>query len=270
MAATGDDLKMAELLPRPGLGTVLLRLTLAMAGVALLAQATVVAKARPQDLIVGAGGMADILRRSVPPDLQNWRPALAGVLETFDIALLGTCVAVALSLPLAVLAAENVTPSRPPYLAARGVIAVTRAVPDLVWALLFVTAVGLGPFPGVLALSVHSIGMLGRLFAETIEDIDMGPVHALTITGASPVQIVTHAIFPGLLTSLIGISLFRLDENVRSSLVLGFVGAGGIGFLILTAMNLFQYRQVATLLILTYLLVIVVERVSTTIRGRIR
>ena len=123
---------------------------------------------------------------------------------------------------------------------------------------------------GVLALSVHSIGMLGRLFAETIEDIDMGPVHALTITGANPVQIVTHAIFPGLLPSLIGISLYRLDENVRSSTVLGFVGAGGIGFLILTAMNLFQYRQVATLLILMYVLVMIVERLSAAIRNRIR
>jgi phosphonate transport system permease protein len=122
----------------------------------------------------------------------------------------------------------------------------------------------------VLALAVHSIGMLGRLFAETIEDIEMGPVQALTLTGASRAQIVSHAIVPSLLPSLTGISLFRLDENVRSSLVLGFVGAGGIGFLILTSMNLFQYRQVATLLILTYVLVVLVERLSSTIRGRIR
>ena len=149
-------------------------------------------------------------------------------------------------------------------------IAVTRAVPDLIWALLFVTAVGLGPFAGVLALSVHSIGMLGRLFAETIEDIDMGPVQALSITGANPLQIVSQAIFPGLLPSLIGISLYRLDENVRSSLVLGFVGAGGIGFLILTAINLFQYRQVSTLLILMFVLVTVVERLAAYVRTRIR
>jgi len=267
---TATPIASEELLPRLSPRNVLIRVGLAMGAVAVLGQATVVAKARPQDLITGAYGMADILRRSFPPDLRNLQPDLGGVLETFDIALLGTVVAVVLSVPLAVLAAENVTPSRPLYLAARGVIAVTRAVPDLVWALLFVTAVGLGPFPGVLALSVHSIGMLGRLFAETIEDIDMGPVQALTITGASPVQVVTHAIVPGLLPSLIGISLFRLDENVRSSLVLGFVGAGGIGFLILTAMNLFQYRQVATLLILMYALVLVVERVASTIRARIR
>jgi phosphonate transport system permease protein len=245
LAPAADDLALKGVVPRPNMQSVLLRLTLAMAGAALLGQAAVVAKVQPQELLAGAHGMADILRRAVPPDVQHLQPALAGVLETFDIALLGTCAAVLLSLPLAVCAAENVIPSRGLYLAARGVIAVTRAVPDVVWALLFVTAVGLGPFPGVLALSVHSIGMLGRLFTETIEDIDMGPIEALSITGANPVQIVTHAIFPGLLPSLVGISLYRLDENVRSSLVLGFVGAGGIGFLILTAMNLFQYRQLA-------------------------
>ena len=122
----------------------------------------------------------------------------------------------------------------------------------------------------MLALSVHSVGMLGRLFAESIEDMDMGPVDALRITGANPFQIVSHAILPGLLPSLIGIGLYRLDENVRSSLVLGFVGAGGIGFLILTSMNLFQYRQVATLLILTYILVMTVERLSALVRSRIR
>jgi len=112
--------------------------------------------------------------------------------------------------------------------------------------------------------------MLGRLFAETIEDIDMGPVHALSITGANAMQIVSQAIFPGLLPSLIGISLYRLDENVRSSLALGFVGAGGIGFLILTSINLFQYRQVSTLLIMIFVLVTVVERLAAYVRTRIR
>ena len=248
----------------------LLRLTALVAGAAVVGQALVVARARPRDLVTGATGMADILRRSVPPDTQILPRALGAALETVDIALLGTFVAVLLSVPLAVFAAENVAPSRPFYMAARGVIAVTRAVPDLIWALLFVTAVGLGPFAGVLALSVHSIGMLGRLFAETIEDIDMGPVQALSITGANPLQIVSQAIFPGLLPSLIGISLYRLDENVRSSLVLGFVGAGGIGFLILTAINLFQYRQVSTLLIIMFVLVTVVERLAAYVRTRIR
>lgn len=265
-----ETTKLVGVLPRRSLATTLARLTGLMLGVAVLGQAVAVARVQPGELITGASGMADILRRSIPPDFQHLQPALAGALETVDIALLGTIVAVIVSVPLAVLAAENVTPSRGLYLAARGIIGVTRAVPDLVWALIFVTAVGLGPFPGVLALSVHSIGMLGRLFAESIEDIDMGPIEALTITGAHPVQIVSHAIVPGLLPALVGITLYRFDENVRSSLVLGFVGAGGIGFLMLTAMNLFQYRQVATLLILTYVLVIGVERISALIRARIR
>jgi phosphonate transport system permease protein len=262
--------RTAAAVPRASLGSVLIRLTAAMIGAAIVGQALVVAKVKPQDLVTGVGGMADILRRSFPPDITHLQAAMGAVVETIDIALLGTAVALIFSLPLAICAASNVTPSRTLYLAARGAIAVSRAVPDLVWALLFVTAVGLGPFPGVLALSVHSVGMLGRLFAENIEDIDMGPVDALSITGANRAQIVTHAILPGLWPSLIGVSLFRLDENVRSSLVLGFVGAGGIGFLILTSMNLFQYRQVATLLIVTYLLVISVERVSAFIRARIR
>jgi phosphonate transport system permease protein len=142
-------------------------------------------------------------------------------------------------------------------------------VPDLVWALLFVTAVGLGPFPGALAVSVHSIGMLGRLFAEVVEDMDMGTVEALTMSGASRLQVFSHAVVPSVLPSLLGIALYRLDENIRASLVLGFVGAGGLGFQLLTAMNLFQYRTVSLLLIVTFAIVILTERLSATLRARI-
>ena len=142
-------------------------------------------------------------------------------------------------------------------------------MPDLVWALFFVTAVGLGPFPGGLALAVHSIGMLGRLFAETIEHMDMAPIDALSLTGARRVQIFTHGIIPSVLPSLLGISLYRLDENIRSSLVLGFVGAGGIGFQLLTAMNLFQYREVSLLLIVIFVIVVAVERLSALLRQKL-
>lgn len=124
------DRYRADVLRPASIRQTFIRLALLIGGVALIGQAAVIAKARPQDLVTGPCGMADILRRSFPPDVQNLRPALGGAIETFDIALLGTCVAIVLSLPLAVLAAENVTPSRPLYLGARGVIAVTRAVPD--------------------------------------------------------------------------------------------------------------------------------------------
>jgi phosphonate transport system permease protein len=111
--------------------------------------------------------------------------------------------------------------------------------------------------------------MLGRLFAETIEDMDMGPVEALTMTGAGRLAVFSHAVVPSVLPSLLGIALYRLDENIRSSLVLGFVGAGGIGFELLTAMNLFQYRTVAMLLIVTFVIVVTIERISAALRQRI-
>jgi phosphonate transport system permease protein len=235
--------------------------------VALFAQAWIVVQARPQDLVTGAHGMADIISRALPPAFDQFKPTLLPVLETVDLAIFGTVFGVVLAFPLAILAARNLTPAKPLYYAARAVIGVTRAVPDLVWALLFVTAVGLGPFPGALALAVHSVGMLGRLFAEVIEDMDMGPVEALTLTGASRMQVFTHAVVPGVLPSLLGIALYRFDENLRSSLVLGFVGAGGIGFLLLTAMNLFQYQTVAFLLIVTFALVACAERISAYLRS---
>jgi len=246
-----------------------LRLVLALALVAIAVQAAIVVRARPQDLITGAYGMADIVRRAMPPDFAKidmvWWPAL----ETIDLAIFGTLGGVIMAMPLAILAAVNVTPSRWLYSAARGTIGFARAVPDLVWALLFVTAVGLGPFPGALALSVHSIGMLGRLFAETIEHMDMAPIDALTLTGARRVQVFSHGIIPSILPSLLGIALYRFDENIRSSLVLGFVGAGGIGFELLSAMSLFQYQLVSLLLIVTFVMVFAAERLSALLRARL-
>jgi len=235
----------------------------------IIVQSLIVVQARPQDLITGIHGMADIIRRATPPDFSQIDTMFWPALETIDIAIFGTIAGVIMALPLAVLAAANVTPSRPLYYVARGVIGFTRAVPDLVWALFFVTAVGLGPFPGGLALAVHSIGMLGRLFAETIEHMDMAPIDALALTGARRLQIFTHGVVPSVLPSLLGISLYRLDENIRASLVLGFVGAGGIGFQLLTAMNLFQYRTVSLLLILTFVIVLSAERLSAALRAKL-
>ena len=249
--------------------TLALRLVLVLALLAILVQAAIVVRARPQDLVTGIYGMADIIRRATPPDFSKidtvWWPAL----ETIDLGIFGTVGGVIMALPLAVLAAANVTPSRFLYYVARGLIGFARAVPDLVWALLFVTAVGLGPFPGALALSVHSIGMLGRLFAETIEHMDMAPIDALTLTGARRVQVFTHGVIPSILPSLLGIALYRLDENIRSSLVLGFVGAGGIGFELMSAMSLFQYQLVSLLLIVTFVIVLTAERLSALLRARL-
>ena len=253
----------------PGALILALRIVVLLALVLIVVQSAIIVHARPQDLVTGAYGMADIIRRATPPDFSKlnlvWWPAL----ETIDIAIFGTLGGVAMAVPLAILAAVNVTPSRYLYYAARGMIGFARAVPDLVWALLFVTAVGLGPFPGALALSVHSVGMLGRLFAETIEHIDMAPIDALTLTGARRMQVFSHGVIPSILPSLLGITLYRLDENIRSSLVLGFVGAGGIGFELLSAMSLFQYQLVSLYLIVIFVIVITAERLSALIRARL-
>jgi phosphonate transport system permease protein len=245
------------------------RCVLLLLAIAVVVQAFIVVEARPQDLITGVHGMADLIWRAIPPDFSKLPDAVWPTLQTVDIALFGTLVGIVIAVPLALLAAANVTPSRFAYYAARAVIGFTRAVPDLVWALLFVTAVGLGPFPGGLALGVHSVGMLGRLFAETIEQMDMAPIQALELTGARRIQVFSHGIIPTILPSLLGISLYRLDENIRSSLVLGFVGAGGIGFQLLTAMNLFQYQEVSLLLIIIFAIVLAAERMSAELRARL-
>lgn len=225
---------------------------------------------RLDQLAAGSRGMADILDRSWPPRLDlDWPNIGLRVVETLAIAFTGTTISLVLAFPLAILAARTITPHPLAYAAARSVIAVTRAIPGIVWALFFVAAVGLGPFAGVLAVSVHSIGMLGRLIAESIEDGDRLPQDALTATGATRLQVVSQAVIPGVAPTVLGISLYRLDENVRDSIILGVVGAGGLGFEIYTALNLFQYKTAATLLLITLALVLVVERVSAFVRKRV-
>lgn len=252
-----------------GAVAVALRVLGVLAVLLVIVQALVVVQARPQDLITGYLGMLDFIRRAMPPDVsridETWWPAL----ESIDIGLFGTLAGVIMAVPLAVLAAANVTPARVLYYLSRGVIGFTRSVHELVWALLFVTAVGLGPFPGALALAVHSVGMLGRLFAETIEHMDMAPIEALSLTGASRLQVFTHGVVPTVMPSLLGISLYRLDENIRASLVLGFVGAGGIGFQLFTAMSLFDYQKVSLLLIVVFVIVVGAERLSAVLRRKL-
>jgi phosphonate transport system permease protein len=249
--------------------TMAVRFAVVAAVLLVMAQAIYVVKARPGDLITGVHGMADLISRATPPNVGAFPQELWPALETIDIALFGTFFAVFFALPLAWLAAGNTTPSRLVYYVARGFIAICRAVPDLVWALLFVTAVGLGPFAGALALVVHSVGMLGRLLAEVIEDMDMGPMEALSTTGAGRLTVFTHAVVPSVLPSLLGIALYRLDDNIRSSLVLGFVGAGGIGFELLSDMSLFDYKTVSLLLIMTFAIVMGAERCSAALRKRV-
>jgi phosphonate transport system permease protein len=236
---------------------------------AVLTQAWVVVGVHPEQVLAGFAGIVDILRRGVPPDGGVLRQSLGDALVTLDVAIIGTAAAVPVSLLLAFLAANNQTPGRAFYGAARGIVAVCRVIPDIIWGLLFVAAVGLGPFAATLGLAVHSVGILGRLYGEAIEDMQMAPIDALTAMGATRVQVASHAVLPSVLPTLTGLTLYRMDTNVRSSLVLGFVGGGGLGLGIETALNLFQYQRLLTYLLVMGLLVGAVEVVAVVLRRRI-
>ena len=137
------------------------------------------------------------------------------------------------------------------------------------FALVFVTAVGLGPFPGVLALVFHNVGVMGKLWSEAIETIDEGPVDALRVAGARRPQVVAHAVMPAVAPQFVGLLLYRFDVNVRASLVLGLVGAGGIGFLINQSIKLFQFDVMLTQILIVLVMVVVVDNVSALLRRRV-
>lgn len=252
----------------------ILRVLALVVTLAVLAQAVVVAQVDPFALVRGLGGLIALVRDGVPPDPSILPEAGTAVLQTLDIALVATVASAVLALPLAAAStrgrATSLAVGR--YLAApvRAGATFLRAIPDLVWALIFVAAVGLGPFAGVLALTVHSVGMLVRLFAETIEEMDTGPVDALVVAGANRAQVFSHAVLPELAPNLGALVLYRLEQNVRSSLVLGFVGAGGIGFQILSTMEEFQYRRASMLLLVLFAVVALCELASARLRRAVR
>jgi phosphonate transport system permease protein len=217
-------------------------------------------------LVEGLPNMFRLIGEMFPPSLARIQAVGGAMLETFQMAFAGTVIGVILSVPLAILAARSLTPHPVFYYAARWLIALFRTVPDLVWALFFVVTVGLGPFAGMLTLVVDAIGFCGRFFAEAMEETDKGPQEALTALGAGRSEVVFSAVLPAALPSMINSALFTLEKATRASVVLGLVGAGGIGIELKVAMDLFQYEQAATIIIGVFLLVLLVERISSSLR----
>jgi phosphonate transport system permease protein len=217
----------------------------------------------------GIPAMGGILERMFPPDPDRLDRILASLLVTFQMAVAGCVIGLILSFPLAILAADGISPHPIVRIVARGLIALFRTVPDLVWALFFVIAVGLGPAAGVLAIMVDTIGFAGRFFAEAMEETDKGPREALAAIGAHRLGTTMSAVVPNAMPNFIATSLFCVEKATRASVVLGLVGAGGIGIELKVAMDLFQYDQAATIIIGVFLLVLVVERVSSALRRAI-
>ena len=225
----------------------------------------------PLALIKGADHMWDFLTRMFPPDLSYIFFLGRATVETVQIAVWGTLLAVVFSIPLSLLAARNTTPLiMLPWFTdlwqrlgfhllvfhlTRLLLNMLRGVNELIFAMIFVKAVGLGPFAGVLAIALHATGMLAKFCGEEIEGVDQGQVEALQATGASKMQVILFAVIPQVIPAFITYSIFRFDVSIRSATVLGLVGAGGLGFSLIKTMKLFKYHETATCILVIFLLV---------------
>ena len=223
----------------------------------------------PGEFIRGFPGLGRMIAQMFPPDLSRLASVGRALLETFQMAVAGTAFGIVLSLPLAILATRSQSPHPLVYYATRGFISFARSVPDLIWALFFVIAVGLGPFAGMLAIMIDTIGFCGRFFAEAMEEVDPGPQEALSSIGASRLGTVVSAVLPAAFPSLINTSLYSVEKATRASVVLGLVGAGGIGIELKVAMDMFAYDQASTIIFSIFLLVLAVEQVSARLRRKI-
>jgi phosphonate transport system permease protein len=195
------------------------------------------------------------------------------MIETLFLALMATTFAILIAIPLSLLASRNLMTGNllgtVVYYSVRTTLNLLRSIEPLVMAILFVVWVGIGPFAGVLALGVHSIAALGKLFSEQIESIDTGPVEAITAVGANPIQVVVFGVLPQVILPFLALSFYRWDINVRMSTIIGFVGGGGIGFLLQQWINLLQYNEAATALLAIAIVVITLDTLSAKIRERI-
>ncbi len=241
----------------------------------LVIVAAIVASARtveviPEFLYDAPEQVVDLLTRMWPIDWPHYQESVhAALMETIHIASLGTLLALLLALPVGVLAAHNLVPFTPLNLLAKLILVSSRSVNSLVWALLFVGIFGPGALAGTLAIAFRSIGFVGKLFGEALEEAQPGPIEALTAAGAPWISRMTYGYWPQVKPAFWSIALFRWDINVRESAVLGLVGAGGIGMALDSALNLFQWDRVAVILIAILAVVVIAEVVVTQVRKRI-
>lgn len=211
----------------------------------------------------------DLATRMWPPDWEFVTELVEPLLETVHIATLGTAVTVIIAFPVAFLAAQNTTFNALTWFIGRFILVSSRSVNTVVWGLLFVAIFGPGPMAGIWAIAFRSIGFMGKLIAEAIEEIDEGAVEAIEATGASRLQVLWIGILPQVLPVIYGTTVYRWDINIRESTVLGFVGAGGIGILLYASINQFLWQEVAVILMAVFGVVVISEFISATVRQRI-
>lgn len=231
----------------------------------LLAMSWEGADMRPMSLIEDAANMASFAEGFFPPNFTEWSLYMDEMWITVQIAVWGTALSIVTAIPFGILSSENVAPWWV-YQPIRRLMDAARAINEMVFAMLFVVAVGLGPFAGVLALWIHTTGILAKLFSEAVEAIDPRPVEGVRATGATPLQEVIFGIIPQVLPLWISYSLYRFESNVRSATVLGIVGAGGIGMVLWEAIRGFYYAETAAVLIIIVISVSILDIISQRLR----
>lgn len=236
---------------------------------AFFIQGVLLAGITPERLMRGVVNLGRFIALSMPPDFTKLDVIAYAMLETLNMAIVGVAVGVVLSVPFALLASTNTTPHRLVRTVTQLVIATMRTIPDLIWALIFVVAVGLGPLAGILAIVVDTIGFCARFFSERIEEVRPGPSEALTATGGGRLSVIFGAIVPETLASMTGTSLFAVEKAIRSAVTLGLVGAGGIGVELSSAMRLFNFDEAAAIIIVILVVVVGFEQISAVIRRRV-
>jgi phosphonate transport system permease protein len=219
-------------------------------------------------LFTNSANMQEFARSFAHPDFGDLDTYVGAMWLTVQIALWGTLLAILLAIPLGLAAARNVSP---PWIQqpVRRLLDLLRAVPDLVIGTVFIVAVGLGPFAGVLALAVNTGGVLGKLFSEAVETIDPRPVEGVRSTGAAPLQEIVWGVLPQVAPLWTSYALYRFESNARSATVLGLIGAGGIGQLLFDSLNAFKYSQTATIVIVIVAAVSMIDLLSQAMRSRL-
>lgn len=218
--------------------------------------------------VIGLHAGSDLLSQMYPPTSRRFDEVIADTITTLQMAVLATIFGMILTIPMAVMAAENLVP-RPVYIVSRSILGLARALHELVLAIIFVALFGFGPFAGIVALVVKSVGFVGKLLAEDIEDISTGPVEAITATGASRTKIWIYAVAPQVIPRFIGLTIYRWDINIRQSTIVGVVGAGGIGTLLIQAIGYYDYALLSTIILVIIGLVLIGEYVSLIMRRRL-
>ena len=220
----------------------------------------------PVRLAEGVPSLFKLAAEMFPPDFSNAGQWVVPLLDTLAMSIAGTAMAVLLSLPLAILAASNTTPHPAVYQLARGLLNGLRSIPELIMGIVFVAAVGFGALPGVLALALHSVGMVAKFFAEAIEHADMAPIEAARSAGCSPLQVICHGVLPQVFPKMADTAIYRWEYNFRASTVMGMVGAGGIGFELMGSLRILQYQEVSAILIVILVMVTLVDGLSAYLR----